>query len=276
MSYKVSVVITTYNDWDRLRLTLHGFERQRGYPFQVIVISDGETDEGFQRTQELVSTTRSVNYNTYECDRLLPITADFRLAASRNLGISKAKGDRIVICDCDTIPGFDFIYGHEKLPANVVGVGLRKRISIASSERLFSVHLPDYHVLDSLVYADDDRITGNRAVEFTDLSRHLNKAPWKICWGCNFSMPRSAAEKLGGFDMEFVGWGGEDEDMAERLYRSGYEFQAMPTSYVYHLDHHARTPQRAAGTFARKIGGPLVRNNGSLVGINGAHVGSGV
>lgn len=262
-----SVVITTYNDHRRLSITLSGFLSQTFPPmFEIIVVSDGESKDSYAETLRIVNRYHSTTL-PFRAERLEPESSDFRLAASRNLGISLSEGSRIIICDCDTFPSEKFVGCHLELPDDCVGIGLRKRISIENSERvLCSGQSINENMLRGLVYANDDRVTGNRRDEFHALQAGRNNVPWKICWGCNFSAPAKLIKKLGGFDTEFVGWGGEDEDLAERLHRSGAPFVALTDCFVYHFDHPARTTQTAIPTYLRKLGGPLVRNGGPLGG----------
>ncbi len=261
-----SVVITTYNDTDRLRLTLAGLARQETHKlFEVIIVSDGETHQQFADTCQLVvDANRYTNTSPlFLVQWLGPATPDFRLAKARNLGLSRAQGAQVIICDCDTVPNSSFVAQHQR-SLDTVNVGLRKRISIQNSEQLFGRPLLSQAELDQLAYADDDRVVGSRAAEWQSLLLGQNLDPWRICWGCNFSMPTAVARHIGGFDEAFVGWGGEDEDMAHRLFRLGVKFLPLPDCYVYHLDHHKRTQQSAVGTYYERMNGPVVRNGGPL------------
>ncbi|MGY6530821.1 MAG: glycosyltransferase family 2 protein [Cyanobacterium sp.] len=45
-------------------------------------------------------------------------------------------------------------------------------------------------------------------------------------------------ERIGGWDEEFVGWGGEDQDMIERYSNLGYNLCRVPDLVYLHLNHH--------------------------------------
>jgi glycosyltransferase involved in cell wall biosynthesis len=259
----ISVVITTYNDDRRLELTLCGFSKQKtSTPYEVIVVDDGGTSEA-----RWVAKTWKAKY-AY----LFPPSPDFRLAKARNLGLQHTcvSSQRTVICDCDTVPASDFIEKHALIQRKIpqcVAVGLRKRIGIQHIEgedknKLLTINHIEDGLLESLVYEQDARVVGDRAAEYQSMT--TNPRAWSVCWGCNFSAPTNAFLNLGGFDEEFIGWGGEDEDMAERFYRCGLPLVPLNDCFVYHLDHHARTQAKAAQVFARKLGGPLVRNGNVL------------
>lgn len=94
----LSIVIPTYNRVSRLKLTLDGLARQT-WPmdrFEVLVVSDGSTDE----TESMVRAfAASVPYPLHLCTQ-----TNSGPSRARNQGIRQATGDVIVFLDDDVEP----------------------------------------------------------------------------------------------------------------------------------------------------------------------------
>jgi hypothetical protein len=68
--------------------------------------------------------------------------------------------------------------------------------------------------------------------------------PWTLGWTCAMLAPTSMLRESGGFDESFMGWGGEDVDLAFRLSQLGAHFVALRTAAL-HRPHTAETmPQK--------------------------------
>ena len=94
---KVSVIIPTYHDWDRLALCIEALKNQ-SYPaelFEVIIVNNDPNDIGpelnLSKNFQVISESRPGSY------------------AARNAGLAIAKGKIIAFTDSDCIPDKDWI-----------------------------------------------------------------------------------------------------------------------------------------------------------------------
>lgn len=98
---KVSVVIPTYNQQERLRLVLCGLEGQTLPPesFEIIVVEDGSTDG----TVEMLAQLSMGNLH------VLDLGIHQGRNPARNLGIETAQGELVVLLDGDALPAPDLL-----------------------------------------------------------------------------------------------------------------------------------------------------------------------
>ncbi|MCC6643749.1 glycosyltransferase family 2 protein [Candidatus Peregrinibacteria bacterium] len=102
-----SVVITTYNRADILRLTLDAFLHQSVDPvdYELIVVDDGSKDntgkvvKTFQRKYKNIKYLKQKNQGQ---------------GVARNNGIKIARGEVLVLGQDDIVPTHDFLYEHQK------------------------------------------------------------------------------------------------------------------------------------------------------------------
>jgi glycosyltransferase involved in cell wall biosynthesis len=87
---KVSVIVPTYNRASMLRICIEATLSQTMQDFELIIVSDGSTDE----TEEVVRSYREPRILFFEKE-------NGGQAAARNLGIVNAKGKYIALCDDD-------------------------------------------------------------------------------------------------------------------------------------------------------------------------------
>jgi GT2 family glycosyltransferase len=264
---KASVVITSYNDDKRLRLTLWGWAGQSVKDFELNVVDDGGDTPG--ETQRLVlsfARYMKVSYSYLQPSKKAMGGQIFRLSAARNLGIRRSSGETLVISDGDTIPAPNVVsvmLGSAR-PDRVL-IGIRKRLPMHAVNTVTPAHLTR---LETLVYQDDERLTNPQLRALFLSLRDSRVDGWGLCWGCLFAAPLGTVKALGGFDERFQSWGGEDEDMAERLARGkGLGFHAVPEAVVYHLDHPSRDPAPyTAATRLEEIrkNWTAVRNGGAM------------
>jgi len=103
----LSIVIVTYNRSSFLQDTLLKLSAQTDKEFEVIIASDGATDN----TQIVVNALSSeLPYSIKFVDTYCP---EYGLAVARNLGIIHASGDLVVILDDDSVPTDDFVAAHK-------------------------------------------------------------------------------------------------------------------------------------------------------------------
>lgn len=268
---KSTVLITTYEDDLRMEITLRNFMALvTPEPFEMVIVNDGgrtQTEDMIRRVwgeHEIRKPTQGLVALQYHY--LSPPSTDFRLAAARNLGLRRITTPQTIVCDCDTAPGPAMVEAHQRgFDDQTVLIGVRKHVRREAVEAVRDPAKCDLQWLFLSAYQDDDRVNGNvPGLKQHYLEVETSKQPWAVCWGCNFSFPTERAQRIGGFDEEFVGWGGEDEDLARRLLREGARFRALPASYVYHLDHPRRTQQVASQVFYRKMNAEVVRNGGPM------------
>lgn len=89
----ISVVIPTYNRPDRLESCLKCIENQDYRPIEVIVVNDGDVlDDNVYKSIE-----QDENFNI----RLINNKINSGACISRNIGIKKAKGSYLTLCDDD-------------------------------------------------------------------------------------------------------------------------------------------------------------------------------
>jgi glycosyltransferase involved in cell wall biosynthesis len=158
----------------------------------------------------------------------------FRKSLAVNKAILLSSGEYLVFADDDMVAPPKYIDAHlKKLKENNLVLG--KYIPVLTGDTLFT----------------EENITSGKymnRVTFKDLLRLLY---WKIKYrlyfirknpkrpklnGGNFSVTKNAIVKVNGIDRDFVGWGYEDDDLRQRLIKSGITLEEVVLSgYNFNL-----------------------------------------
>lgn len=228
---KVSLVIPTYNNRERLELTLKSLEKQT-FPksdFEVVITNDGSTDG----TREFLE-----NYRT-SLNLIVNHQNNSGQAKARNKAIQKSTGDIIIFVDDDVFCDKEFVYKHyqnhmsSKIPTAVIG-----KIAYIPNEHFEKVSI----ILSQSDYSDTESLRPTiRSDPYMDMRARIWEKDYKyVKWTCftgaNASVSRRTIDIVGMFDEKFYGWGPEDAELGYRLYKENVDFKYDDTILNYHMD----------------------------------------
>ena len=205
-----SIVVPSYRGVDRLPALMDSLAAQQEGtpPFEVIVVVDG-VDDG--------------SVALLEAERRLPLRS-ILLPENRgrvtalNTGFDAARGEVLIRCDDDLLPGPDFVEQHVAAhpPAGAARgvVGLYR------------------NVYTSTPYA---RAYGERSdVDFRGAAYAVpGSMRWRY-WAGNCSLPRRLWEEVGPYDAAYRLYGWEDVDLGYRIAAAGYEVALVPELETTH------------------------------------------
>lgn len=183
-----SVIIPTHNSGERLQHHLERFLENAGLPaeeFEIIVVDSGSQPalvlDGFPPNVKLLRSEDNIGRS-----------------GARNLGISQAKGERLLLLDDDirVVPGF------------------------LSHHKAATVLHPKSAILGRVMFDEGELrpidLAFDTASYFTDLVNDSRLSFIQFITA-NLSIPLAPVREAGGFDEEFHGWGYEDLELGYRL-----------------------------------------------------------
>ncbi len=200
---RVSVVVAHYRQPDQLARTWAALCAQTLPPVEVVIADDGTDPPPVPP-----SGGPPVRVVT-QADR------GFRAAAARNRGVRATSGEVLVFLDADTVPEPEFLERLTRRVAlcpDVLAVGRRRHADLAAlpagAHPARAAELPEPAWL-ARGYA------GSRDLLDADGSS------FRYVISAVLACRRSLYDRLGGFDERFVGYGGEDWDLAYRAWNAG-------------------------------------------------------
>ncbi|GIH24374.1 glycosyl transferase [Acrocarpospora phusangensis] len=237
---KCSVVIPTYNRAELLGHTLHALTRQTlpREEFEVIVVDDG-SDDGTDAVARSFQDRLNLRYFFRERE-------GYRAAKTRNVGIFKAEAEVCVLFDCGVLPGSGCLRAH--LDSHAAGGD--RPVAVTGYVFCYNFDGGDADLMrETIDVADPDAtiamLDANR--QWVDMREDFYTkygedydvlpAPWMNYWTCNVSARTDQLRAVGGFDEDFVAWGGEDIDLGYRLYRDGARFVLNREAVAIHCPH---------------------------------------
>lgn len=216
---KVSALITVYNRPEMAVACLRALALNTVLVDEAVISDDGSDEQCVRKMQEAfgglpfpVRYVRQAHHG-------------YRLAAARNNAIRVAGGEYLISLDCDILLLPEAIETHLRhARPGLFLAGSRALLSEGNAARAIAQSLSP-RLLETLWEAADKSHLAAMQRRFRRnlLLRRLGIAAGhkpKIL-GCHFSLFRSDAERVNGFDERFVGWGLEDDDFARRLYKAG-------------------------------------------------------
>lgn len=236
----VSLIITTYNQPEILRIVLESVFRQRRPPDEIVVADDGsgeETAELIRKMSEAAPVAlRNRLWHVWHPDD------GFRVASIRNNAVAVSTGEYLIFLDGDCYVNEHFVGDHLSLvrPGQYI-VGTRVNIKPARKEYI----LRENDLKISLFsWGTSKRI---HAIRSPFLSRFRQRGGMA---SANFSMWRSDFENVNGFNERFNGHGGVDADLARRLDHAGIVLKKMVfLGMAYHFAH----PAAARGNTRKRL-----------------------
>ncbi len=226
----LTLIITTYNWPEALKVVLNSVKTQGRLPDEVIIADDGSTQETRQLVNEMAKSFPVPLIHSWQRD------LGFRLSRSRNKAIHLAKMDYIVLIDGDMILDKHFIADHLKVAAPGFFI-TGKRIKLGSK-------LSWQAMMENsrLSFFSSGISRGRELCLRSSLlqSFHSMKKCHSIegIHGCNLAFWRQDAIAVNGFNAEFEGWGPEDKEFALRMINSGILRKQMKFYGVaFHLNH---------------------------------------
>lgn len=230
----ISVIVTTYNRPEALKQVLLGLGAQACLPGQVLVADDGSAPATRAMIEALLPGLPFHLVHVWQPDE------GFRAAAIRNKAIAASTGDYLVCLDGDCIPDPHFLADH---------LALAEAGSFFQGKRV----LVDQALSPAFRYSDVSR--RSRLFKWA-LAAHLGN-PWhliRLTWwpalystrlsgirSCNMGFARQDIVAVNGFDEDYVGWGREDSDLAQRFFNHGLQKKEHPFMavcfHLWHADH---------------------------------------
>lgn len=213
-----SIIICFYERLTHLKHCLDSLRFSQNDFDEVIISDDGSSPETVKALRELIA-----DYD-FPIRHVWQEKQGFRVAAARNNGIRNATGDYLIFFDCDFLILPDTIREHLN--------HARKKHFVAGNckyldEKQTTVVFQDKISADMLVKLYNSLPEKNLRHEQKKFNRrtwlirlHL-LSPRKQSLGGHFSIYREDIEYINGYDENFVGWGGEDEDLGIRLVMAG-------------------------------------------------------
>jgi GT2 family glycosyltransferase len=217
-SHQVSIVICFYERIRHLRACLDALRLHSGVFGEVVIADDGSSPSVVDHLRQLIP-----DYD-YPIRHLWRPKDGFRLAETRNRGILGARGKYLIFLDCDfvVLPGTLEMHLQCARRGRFVLSGY-KYLDPEQTERAMNGPLNQELIgrLDREIPGDDLVATQRKFWLRQPLFRLRLISARKQTLGGFFSIHRQDIERVNGYDENFVGWGGEDEDLGIRLVRKG-------------------------------------------------------
>jgi len=244
---EVSVVIPYFQDQPRLSLLLRSLDQQEdGIRFDVVVADDGSPEP------PIIPAGLS-----YDCAVVRQSDAGFRAAAARNLGAAAADGEFLIFLDGDTFPTAGYLAtvtrtlraindGHGAL---VVGRRRHADLSAAGDDATILPFLRGEFRSDDCRHHETGSPppTSVPSVELltdpqwlldgytrTGNLRTASDEDFRLVISAVLGIDRRLWHATGGFDEDFIGYGGEDWDFGWRAWLSGADFAYQPDAVAWH------------------------------------------
>jgi len=239
--WTVSVVVSTYNRADQLRLCIAALEAQSRPPDEVMIADDGSRPEHVRAIEAIVRSSPLRILHAWQED------LGFRLAGSRNGAVRRASGDYLFFLDGDAVLFPDSLEQHMKLSrADRWLTGDAVRLSPEETGRVTQEAILSRRLAELWPEPADPRV-----LKLRRFGRRFRFRMWRArlwpserfrsriwMWGLQMSMPRAVFERVNGFDEGFHGWGYEDKDLGLRLQLAGYPGRTViGRSRAFHLWH---------------------------------------
>ena len=237
----ISVIITTFNRSDTLKVCLDSLSVQSESNFEVIIADDGS------------NATHQAKIRTYIKDSYpFPIryihqsNQGFRAARMRNKAVAQSKGSYLLFVDGDCIMLPDFIEHHLRLSEKGYFIpGNRILLSNHYTHKVLqtSIQLYLYSKLSFLQLFMRKHINHFETLLQIPLGvfRKWNQRQWQAAKTCNLAIWKQDFLAINGFDESFEGWGYEDSDLVIRLIKTGIYRKsgryAVPVLHLWHPTH---------------------------------------
>ncbi len=238
----VSIIISFYKRLEYLRCCLDSLRFYIETFDEVIIADDGSSNETVNRLKKLISTYSFPIKHTWQPNK------GFRPAASRNNGIKHASGDYLIFLDCDfmVLPGtIDCHLNAAK--RGRFAAGFCKYLIEGQTDKIFQMGVSNtlleelYRSLPEKPIVRDHRSFVSHRILY---KLRLAGARKQRC-SSHFSIHRADMEYINGYDENFVGWGGEDEDLAIRFAKAGFQGKSiMRKARALHLWHPSEIKDR--------------------------------
>ncbi|TLS72922.1 glycosyltransferase [Aliarcobacter thereius] len=226
----ISLIITTYNWKEALKLSLESVKNQVLLPNEIIIADDGSRDD----TKELIEDFKKNNPNlniihSWQEDD------GYKLSQSRNRAIARASSEYIIVIDGDMILHKDFVKDHRDFAKKgVFTQGGRVILNEEKTKKIFSGKKISFSAFQKGI---KNRKNSIRFIPFTKIFCKKNRKT-KGIRGCNMSFFKEECIKVNGFNEDFVGWGREDSEFVERFYNNGFLRQNLKFAGIaYHIYH---------------------------------------
>lgn len=224
---KTSLLISTYNWPQALELCLKSVLRQTVLPDEILIADDGSGPEtqAVVRRYETLSPV-PVRHIWHEDD-------GFRLAMIRNKAIAASRCEYIIQIDGDILCSRNFIRDHIRLAQRGhFASGSRVMLGEHTTSRLLAGKRVPW-----LWLRRDSGYRAN-ALRLPLLAPLFKGYKPDFTRGCNMAFWRDDLIRVNGYDENFTGWGGEDDDIAARLTNGGITKHALKLAGIqYHLYH---------------------------------------
>ncbi len=236
---KVSLVISTYNWKDALRLCLESVKRQTIKPLEVIIADDGSNQE----TRELIEQMQK----DFPCSLKHVWHEDkgWRKCIIMNKAFAMCEGEYVIGIDGDIIMHRCFIEDHiaDAQPGYFL-IGSRGKMSKTLSQRLLK---NGYFPLSPFTLGVYRKFNVVHLPWLTPLFYTYKQN--KKERGCNMSFWRKDLLAVNGYDERFLGYGFEDIDLAARLRRLGIKKRFLKFKAIeYHIYHKAASTKKDMST----------------------------
>ncbi|MDL2284051.1 glycosyltransferase [Oxalobacter sp. OttesenSCG-928-P03] len=236
MSFKTSVIISTYNSPEWLEKVLWGYGNQNFRDFQILIADDGSTAE----TADVVRDFQ--NNSGMEIEHLWHQDDGCQKSVMLNKSVMRAKGDYLIFVEGHCVPRKDFVSVHVKSarPNHFLSGGhtnLPMCCSIrVDEESILSGKLFNIVWLQQNGYPDTAKKL--RMVLMRPFSNLFNLIPTPNKWnGRNASGWKKDIIGVNGFD-ERMKHGGADRELGERLKHAGVKAKRIRyTAVSVHLSH---------------------------------------
>ncbi len=231
VGHSLSVIVSSYEQPNALRLVLSAFAAQTDTEFDLVVADDGSEAESREVIAAFAASAPfPVRFITQE-------HAGFRKARILNEAVIASTGRQVLFCDGDCVPFRNLVAVHRStfrpgvfcaggciyLTAEQSRALTPEGVAAGAHERLLS---PAHRRYLSWVHWKNvfHRLTGKK---YKPRIR-----------GANVSVDRARLDQIDGFDEEYGGFGGEDSDLRNRLRNAGARGICIwHRAVVMHLDH---------------------------------------
>lgn len=221
---RTSIIIPTLNKNSRLNLVLKSLESQVTEETEVIIVFDGCDKDVIEEFNRLTYSFQPVS---------IICEVNVGRSAARNIGLKRACGDIIIFLDDDRIVSPDYIKSHLEAhdlagePAVVLGA--RKEIYL-SEEEIRTVGTSFADIIEKCEKHGE-------AQDYPFKKKKNALFRWMNFFTGNVSIDKELIDNVGGFDENFVTWGGEDNDLGIQLFLEKVNFYYNYDAINYHMMH---------------------------------------